>query len=312
MRNTSRRQFLSVLGGVGAAAALDTRLIVAESKPQAFDFLFITDTHLQPELNAASGCDMAFKKARTHKVDFAIQGGDHVFDTMHQTQERSDALFDLYRKTEQDLGMKLYHTCGNHDCFGISSKGKTPESDPLYGKKMFEEHFEKASYSFDHKGTHFMVLDSVQPLAGGTGYEGRIDDAQLEWIQSDLSKLPARQPIVVTTHIPLVTAVDCYGKMPADHHTGRGGSSIANADAVIKIFDQFNVIGVLQGHTHIWETVTWHGVPYITGGAVSGNWWKGTHMGTPEGYTMIRVEDGKLTARYETYGFHAVEPQQNT
>ena len=68
----------------------------------------------------------------------------------------------------------------------------------------------------------------------------------------------------------------------------------------------YNVLGVLQGHTHINENVTYHDVPYITSGAVCGNWWKGVRMGTPEGFTVVNVSNGKLTTRYETYGFKAV------
>ena len=274
---------------------------------ESFEFIFATDTHLQPELNASQGCDMAFKKARAIKADFAIQGGDHVFDTMNVSKERAVSLFDLYGKTEQDLGFKVYHACGNHDCFGISSKGATSQGDQLYGKKMFEERFGRAFYSFDHKGVHFLVLDSVQPNADSTGYSGHIDDAQLAWLADDLSKIAPGMPVIATSHIPLVTAFDSYVKISADHRSGRGGNSVDNSEQVIEIFDKHNVLGVLQGHTHIWETVTWHGVPYATGGAVSGNWWKGTHMGTHEGFTVVTVADGKMSTRYETYGFKSVE-----
>jgi hypothetical protein len=53
----------------------------------------------------------------------------------------------------------------------------------------------------------------------------------------------------------------------------------------------------------------WKGVPYITSGAVCGNWWHGTRMGTPEGFTVVRVERGKLSTHYETYGFQSVAPK---
>jgi len=66
---------------------------------------------------------------------------------------------------------------------------------------------------------------------------------------------------------------------------------------------------LLQGHTHVNEIVTWKGVPYITSGAVCGNWWHGTHLGTPEGFTVVTVANGKLTTRYETYGFKSIAPQ---
>lgn len=301
----TRRGFLGLLGGAAAAAAVPGTTVLAAPKPESFEFLFLTDTHLEPELGAAQGTDMAFKKARGHKVDFALQGGDHVFDSMRTTKERANSVFDLYDKTEQDLGMKVHHTCGNHDCFGVESQGKISKGDPLYGKKMFEQRFGPARYSFDHKGVHFIVLDSVQPHEDQNGYSGHIDDAQMRWLAADLAKLPKDAPVIVTTHIPLVTAFESYTPMPADHKTLRGELSIDNSDKVIEIFDQYNVIGVLQGHTHIYETVTYHGVPYTTGGAVCGNWWKGSRMGTSEGYTVVRVEGGKMSTRYETYGWVA-------
>lgn len=115
-------------------------------------------------------------------------------------------------------------------------------------------------------------------------------------------------PIIVCTHIPLVTAFTSYVPPPASepkHHS----LSIANASLVIALFEGRNVLGVFQGHTHINETVTWKGVTYITSGAVCGNWWHGIRMGTPEGFTVVRVEQGKLSTHYETYGFRSVAPE---
>ncbi|HTH54081.1 MAG TPA: metallophosphoesterase [Edaphobacter sp.] len=302
---TTRREFLTLLGAAGAAAAAPSSVFAAPAT-ESFTFLFLTDTHLQPELDAAKGTDMAFKKARGLKADFAIQGGDHVFDSLAVPKDRAISLFELYGKTEQDLGMKVHHTIGNHDVVGIYPKSGVSPTDPLYGKKLFGDHFGKLYYSFDHKGHHFLVLDSIG-VTSDRAYEGRIDAAQMEWIKQDLAALPKGTPVIVSVHIPLVTAFYSYVPVPAQpeaHH----GLSVANADEVIKLFEGHNVLGVLQGHTHINERVEWHGVPYITSGAVSGNWWQGTRMGTPEGFTVVTVADGKLTTRYETYGFKSIDP----
>jgi 3',5'-cyclic-AMP phosphodiesterase len=310
MTTLNRRKFLALTGAAGLAAVTPASLFggLAAEAPKDFTFLFLTDTHLQPELNAAAGCDQCFRKARTLKSDFAIQGGDHVFDSLAVSRERATSLFDLYAKTEQDLGMKLYHTIGNHDVFGVyPASGVSPESDSLYGKKMYEERFGKTYYSFDHKGVHFIVLDSIG-ITDDRAYEGRVDAAQLQWLAADLKALPAATPVIVSVHIPLVTAFDSYVPVPATepkHH----GLSVANANEVIALFEGHNVLGVLQGHTHINETVMWKGVPYITSGAVCGNWWHGTRMGTPEGFTVVDVKGGKLSTRYETYGFKSVDPQ---
>ena len=303
---TTRRQFLTLLGATGISAAV-TPSVFAAPPVEPFTFLFLTDAHIQPELNAAIGTDMAFRKARTLKADFAINGGDHVFDSLGVPTQRAIALFDLYGKTEQDLGLKVYHTIGNHDVVGIYPASGVAPTDPLYGKKLYEDHFGKAYYSFDHKGHHFIVLDSIG-ITDDRAYEGRIDAAQLRWLAADLASLPSGTPVIVSVHIPLVTAFNSYvpaPNTPSPHH----GLSVINSDEVIHLFEGHNVLGVLQGHTHINERVEWKGVPYITSGAICGNWWEGTRMGTPEGFTVVTVANNKLTTSYETYGFKAVNPK---
>src|SRR5271170_540478 len=311
MTSLSRRRFLSLLGATGVSAAVAPSLLSASAPPtkaqEPFTFLFVTDSHLQPELNGVVGTDMAFKKARTVKADFAINGGDHVFDALAVPKQRALTLFDLYDKTEQDLGLKLYHTIGNHDVLGVYPASGISQDDPLYGKKLFEQRFGKLYYSFDHKGHHFIVLDSIG-ITPDRAYEGRIDAAQLQWLAADLAALPAGTPVIVSVHIPLVTAFGAYTPeqtIALAHHS----LSVANANQVLDLFAGHNVLGVLQGHTHVNELVQWKGVPYITSGAVCGNWWHGTRLGTPEGFTVVTVANNKLTTRYEPSGFKSVAPQ---
>jgi 3',5'-cyclic-AMP phosphodiesterase len=273
---------------------------------EPFTFLFVTDAHLQPELNGVVGTEMAFKKGRTIKADFAINGGDHVFDALGVPKQRALSLFEMYDKAEQDLGLKLYHTIGNHDVLGVYPASGVSEDDPLYGKKLFEQQFGKLYYSFDHKGHHFVVLDSIG-ITADRAYEGRVDADQLKWLAADLAALPVGTPVIVSVHIPLVTSFLSYvpeAPVPPPHHS----LSVANANEVLDLFAGHNVIGVLQGHIHINEQVLWKGVPYVTSGAVCGNWWHGTRLGTPEGFTVVTVANGKMTTRYETYGFKSVDP----
>jgi hypothetical protein len=35
-------------------------------------------------------------------------------------------------------------------------------------------------------------------------------------------------------------------------------------------------------------------------------------MGYPEGFTMVNARDGRITTRYETYGFKAVASPEKT
>ena len=298
----NRRQFVSLLGAAAAASALPA---FAAPAPASFDFVFLTDCHLQPELDGIHGTSLAMQRARTLKADFAIQGGDHIFDALGVPKARALALFDHYDKTEQELGLKVHHTIGNHDVCGIYTASGVPPDDPAYGKKLYLDRFGKTFYSFDHKGHHFIILDSIG-LRDDHHYEGRIDADQIAWLTADLAAQRAGTPIVVVTHIPLVTAL---GNYTLPDPTIPASFAFINGPAVIKLFEGHNVLGVLQGHTHINEQVVWHGIPYITSGAVCGNWWHGTRLGTPEGFTVVSLANGKLSTRYELTGFRSVEPK---
>jgi hypothetical protein len=303
-----RRQFLSL-------TALTTASVAAgkiggggpnpAENPGDFDFIFLTDTHIQPELNAAGGCAMCFKQARSIRADFAIQGGDHVIDALGADRQHANALFDLYAKTEQDLGLKVHHTMGNHDVFGISAKSGIAPSDAQYGKRMYEDRLGSTYYSFDHKGYHFIVLDSIQPTENRS-WEARIDAQQLNWLKKDLAGVPAQAPVILAVHVPLVTGALSYRPLPTSHENQ---FYVANTFEVLPLFAGHNVLAVLQGHWHINEVVTFRGIPYVTSGAVCGNWWHGTRWGTPEGFTVVSLRNGKMDWRYETYGFKSVDPQ---
>jgi 3',5'-cyclic-AMP phosphodiesterase len=281
--------------------------------PGSFDYLFLTDTHLQPELAAADGCAMAFRKASSLRAEFAIQGGDHVFDVLAVDRKRADSLFDLYAHTEQALGLKVHHTIGNHDHFGIFTKSGIEAGSPGFGKQMFQERIGPTYYSFDHKGYHFIVLDTIL-LTPDRSWEARIDQTQLDWLAADLDKVQAGSPIIVSAHVPLVTAFSAYpgpaaggsGVTPPSAHPQL---SVANAYQVLPLLEKHNVLAVFQGHTHINEVVTFRGIHYVTSGAVCGNWWHGTRLGIPEGFTVVNLRSGKISWRYETYGFNTIDPQ---
>ena len=302
----NRRKFLSAVAFASASFAIPVPARAEREQLGSFDFIFLTDTHIQQELAAADGCAMCFKKIRTSlKADFVIQGGDHVFDVSAVDRQRANSLFDLYAKTEQDLGLKVHHTIGNHDIFGVFPKSGIGIADPGYGKQMFQERIGRTYYSFDHKGYHFVILDSFQ-ITDNRDLEARIDTEQLGWLREDLGSVLQGTPIVITLHVPLLSGAVAYafpGASPNSQFV------IANANDIIPIFDSHNVLAVLQGHLHINEVDTFKSVPYVTCGAVSGNWWHGAHAGTPEGFTVVSLRHGKISWRYETYGFKSVDPQ---
>ncbi|WP_438382371.1 metallophosphoesterase [Asaia sp. BMEF1] len=305
----SRRSFLVtggalVSGPLPASAQLAPVARTPTGDPK-FSFLFITDAHLQPELDALKGCRMAFRQAAQENADFVLQGGDHIYDAMAVPMTRARKLLDLYEMTEQELGKKVYHTVGNHDCFGVYLQSKASITNPDFGKNFFRQNFGETYYAFEHKGVHFIVLDSIG-ITDDRDYEGRIDVTQLIWLKAYLSSIPKAAPIILSTHIPLVTAFYTYAdESPAlfKHHA----MSVINTREVLAALKGYNVLAVLQGHTHVLEYVRHNGILFITGGAISGNWWEGRHLGTPEGYMMVHVDGSEIRTEYKTYGFHAVE-----
>ena len=273
-------------------------------KGEPFSFLFITDAHLQPELNGVIGTDMAMKKARTFKADFAINGGDHVFDSLGVPKSAPLQLFDLYAKTEQDLGLKVYHTVGNHDVLGIYPASGIAATDPSTARSSLKTASASGTTPSTTRATTLSCSTrSASPTIMPT--RAASTPSSLHGSRAILPRCPQGTPIIVSVHIPLVSAFASYIPAPATP-AGHQSLTVANANEVLDLFEGHNVIGVLQGHTHINENVDYKGVTYITSGAICGNWWKGSRMGTPEGFTVVNVANGRLTTHYETYGFKAV------
>jgi 3',5'-cyclic AMP phosphodiesterase CpdA len=301
----NRRDFLSV--GMFAAASMPLPPLdstTSSTQPGSFDFIFLTDTHIQPELAAAEGCTMCFKKAQLLHADFAIQGGDHVFDASAVARKRAESLYDLYARTEQSLGLKVHHVLGNHDIFGLSPNSGIYLGEQGQGKQMYEERIGPTYYSFDHRGYHFVVLDSIQ-LTNDRNWEAAVDGAQKAWLAKDLAALSPVTPVIVATHVPLVTGAASY----VTPRTNDKQIFVTNAYDMLPLFRGHKLLGVLQGHLHLNEVVRFNDVPFITSGAVCGNWWHGTRLGTPEGFTVVSLRDGKISWRYETYGFQSIDPK---
>jgi 3',5'-cyclic AMP phosphodiesterase CpdA len=271
-----------------------------DSSSSSFRFVHFTDTHIQPELRAGEGCRAAFRKINKTGADFAICGGDLVFDAAAQEKPRARMVYDLYLDTAKEIEMPVHSAVGNHDIFGTAVKGGL-KSDPEYGKKMFEDRIGKRYYSFAHKGWQFLVLDSISITAEG-GFIGKIDEEQLAWLRGEVARIGARTPVVLTTHVPLVSAVL---QIVPDSWATPQGYMISNSREVLDILAPLNLKAVLQGHTHIRETVLYNGCQYITSGAVCGNWWKGARLGHPEGFGVLTVSGGEIAWSYETYGFVA-------
>lgn len=265
-----------------------------------FTFVFMTDIHLQPELNAVAGFSRAIERVNKLAPDFVITGGDLVMDTLETKFARADMLYNLYLKTSGKFKMPVYNTLGNHEIFGLYEKSGISPDHPEYGKKMFAKRIGKTYYSFDFKGWHFMILDSVVGV-DREKYRGLISDEQVEWIKDDLAGVDKNTPLVICTHIPFITSATQIDKGSLEAN----GENIVinNSKEVLDLFTSHNLKLILQGHLHFLEDIYVAGLHFITGGAVSGKWWEGPNRGTEEGFLLIKVRKDKFTWEYIDYGW---------
>lgn len=302
----NRRTVLTLAMGAPLAASAAPALPARGGG--TFRFAFMGDCHIRPELDAARACAMCFEQISASDCAFAIQGGDHIEDALETGRARATMLMDLYQRTERaHLRKKVYHVLGNHDCLGVFVKSGIDPSAPDYGKQFYIDRFGPRYHAFDHEGVHFVVLDSVG-LTADRDYEGRVDAEQLAWLRDDLAALPKGTRIIVVTHIPLVTAMPCY-EPESWLDTPHRWTSVVNGRAVLRILSGYDVLAVLQAHSHVYERIVLNGVPFITTGAVAGADWRGSFLGTPEGYTEILVSGRTVTSRYRSYGFTSVDKQ---
>ena len=300
----SRRRFLGAAGL--AALAGGCRAPTAAEEHAAFDFAFLTDMHVQPERGAADGLRQCIRSvnALARRPDFAITGGDLVMDALDVGLDRSRMEFRLFDDCMKGLEIPVHHTLGNHDVVGWSAKGLVPSTDHDYGKKVFAERYGKGrTYrSFNHRGWHFVLLDSVDYDRETGSYRGWIDDAQLDWLRADLAGPGRGRPTVIVTHIPFYSVWHQVHSGPATHLDAK--ALVGNVHQFRKIFDQHDVRLVLSGHGHVVERIEIGKVTYIQGGAVSGMWWKGPVFGKPEGYGIVTCRpDGSFDWKYRDYGW---------
>ena len=273
-----------------------------------FSFVFMTDIHLTPERNGVQGFKKAIKTANNLAPDFVITGGDLIMDAIEQPYERADSLYTLYSETSKDFKMPVYNTLGNHEIFGLYETSGVDPTHPEYGKKMYLKRIGKRYYSFDHKGWHFMVLDSLGETEDRK-YKGVVDSTQMEWIKDDLLRVANDVPIVISVHIPFITvAVQLREGSLA---TIKENKVINNSKEVLDLFRDHNLKLVLQGHLHFLEDVYVNGIHFITGGAVSAAWWRGPNNGLEEGYVVVHVKGKEFDWEYFDYGWDAQNGKMN-
>ncbi len=244
----NRRRFLK---GIGALAASTLPLSLVEvvwgkEKGERFTFAYISDAHITQikgntfTRNFDNGLRRAVLEANflTPKPDFVVFGGD---------------LAQLGKKAEIDHGLEIMSALrhpvkwviGEHDYYLDLGAYWQDRIGPLH-------------YSFDHKGVHFVVLNSILTyedwirrwpsaeermrqmarLDNPQGSPFMVGDEQRAWLKKDLEKVSRDTPIVVLSHSPLYKIFKPWNFWTDD------------AEAVQALLQPFEKVTVLHGHVH--------------------------------------------------------------
>ncbi|HPF40402.1 MAG TPA: metallophosphoesterase [Phycisphaerae bacterium] len=315
----NRRDMLkSTLGGAMAVAGLSggSSLLADDKKRSTRRVLRIahlTDVHIQPERMADKGLIACLHHVQSlkDKPDIILNGGDSIMDSLAKDKSRTRLQWNLWKQVLKDeCSLPIEHCIGNHDVWGwTKSKSGCTGNEDLYGKKWAVDEFGISNRyrSFDRAGWHFIVLDSTFP--DGEGYKARLDEAQFVWLADDLAKTPKSTPVLVLSHIPILSAAAYFDGECEETGDWKVPGAWIHIDArrIKNLFNQHpNVKVCLSGHLHLVDRVDYSGVTYLCNGAVSGAWWKGRHQEFDEGYAIVNLyDDGGFDREYIPYGWKA-------
>lgn len=259
MTNSGKRHFLQFSGKAGlstmvaTAAGVNLGLIdLVQAQPGKkvvpFRFAMISDAHLY------SGKDHKFDTMLKDAIeqvnqlavqpDFVIFGGDIA-------QNGTEDQLVKGRKILDTIKAKQVIIPGEHDWY--VDMGKAWRG--LHGAKNPSK---KEYWSFDHKGVHFIGMNSIlvddfwtaaklsprermarmEMLEGPWGGLWGVHSEQLEWLKKDVARLSADTPIVTFTHSPLW---DYYP---------RWGFGTSDGAEIRQILSKFENVFSFHGHVH--------------------------------------------------------------
>jgi len=247
--NHSRRNFIKNTGALALGATLPLSLVelaFADSS-QNFSFAYISDAHIQQIKgsrfvhNWDRGLIRAVAETNllTPKPDFVMFGGDLA-------QLGSKPELDHGAEIMSALSHKVHYVMGEHDYYLDLGE---------YWEKLFGPQF----YSFEHKGVHFIVLNSIRTYDEWTFHrwpsnEQRmlemagldnpnsspfmVGEEQRKWLKADLDKVAKSTPIVVFSHSPLQKIYKGWNFWTED------------AEQIQAMLKPFNKVSVIYGHVH--------------------------------------------------------------
>ncbi len=298
-----RRSAIKNLCGLLIAPSLGLGLNKSKDKP-VLRIAHLTDVHLKNKFDAPARYARCLHhvQKQTPKVDFIMNGGDVVFDMNKENLNTLDEQWKLTHSIMKgECSLPVNYCLGNHDIWwNENDKGQT-----RYGKKYTLDQLQliKPYYSFNKSGWKFIVLDSVHLDIDDTWYIGKLGDEQFTWLENELKQAPSTLPVLIMSHIPILTATNLIEDDTVNKWVMLGGDMHTDNSKLINLFYRHpNVKLCLSGHIHLREKLVYNNVTYICDGAVSGGWWEGNRRETFPGYGLIDLyADGSFDEQYIIY-----------
>lgn len=313
----SRRELLT--SGIGASAALGIAPILAaapaaSAPKRVLRLAHLTDVHVQPERDAERGFAACLHHAQSldDPPQLILTGGDSVMDVMSNDAARAAVQADVWRRAlKNECSLPVKACIGNHDVWGWNKgESSTTGKEANWGKRWGEDllGLERRYYRFDRAGWRFIILDSTFPH--GAGYTAKLDDEQFEWLASELAATPLSTPVLVLSHIPILSAavfLDGENEKSGDWQVPGSWMHI-DARRIKDLFGKHPQVKVcLSGHLHLVDQVLYNGVTYCCNGAVCAAWWKGNYHECNEGYGIVDLyDDGTFRNEYVEFGWTPV------
>ncbi len=248
-KRITRRGFLKRSAVATAVATLPLGLIEmswGKDNPQNFTFAYISDSHLThiEGKKFVRNFDKGLKRAITEcnfmspKPDFVVFGGD-----LAQLGKREELEHGL--DIMSGLRQPIKWVIGEHDYY-------------LDLGNFWQKNISKTTYSFQHKGVHFVVLNSILTnsswikrwkspeermnnmarLDNPNGSPFMVGEEQIQWLKKDLARVSKDTPVVVMSHSPLYKIFKPWNFWTDD------------AEKVQAVLRPFKKVTVLHGHVH--------------------------------------------------------------
>jgi 3',5'-cyclic AMP phosphodiesterase CpdA len=284
----TRRDFLKGAGAVTATSILPISMIELAFADTSMNFTFgyISDAHIQHISGSkfVRNWDRGLIRAVAEtnllnpKPDFVMFGGDLA---QLGTREELDHGREILSKLKRDLRCVM----GEHDYYLDLGE---------YWSELFGEHY----YSFDHKGVHFVTLNSILTyddwtyerwpsaeqrmlemagLDNPNGSPFMVGEKQREWLKEDLAKVKKDTPIVVFSHSPLQKLYKGWNFWTDD------------AEEVQAILTPFDKVNVVYGHVH---QIQYNQIGSIAFNSVMATAWPWPY---PQSYAQAQHHMPKLT-----------------